>query len=93
MAVLTFRDKVDTISAINHKDGWQPKCIDSHEYMVIANIFCENLRNETDCETSKILLSLCYLMNSSSGRQYLNQSAIMGIHGLLPSSQTQNFLR
>lgn len=39
MAVLSFRDQVDTISAINHKGRWQPKCTDSHEYMVVANIF------------------------------------------------------
>lgn len=78
VAELSFRDEVGTITAINHKDRWNPKCSDQHGY----DILCEHFRNELHCQPSKILLSLHYQTNPFSGRQFLNQSALVGTHGL-----------
>lgn len=85
-------DEVGTITAISHKDRWNPKCFDQHGYVIVANILCEHFRNEIPCHPSKILLSLHYPTNSFSGRQFLNQSALAGTHGL-STTQFTNLLR
>lgn len=82
VAELSFRDEVGTITAISHKDKWKPKCFDPHGYMIVANILCVHFRDEIHCWPSKILLSLHYQTNSFSGRQFLNQSALVETHGL-----------
>lgn len=67
--MLNFRDEFGPRITMNHRMAeWQYKCCDPHEYMVVANFFCETLRKEINCHHSKISFSLHYHTTCSFGR-------------------------
>lgn len=91
VAVLSFSDEIDTVIAINYNDRYGDTSVLIHMDILWWLIhFCENLRNEVNCLPSKILLN--YQTTSSSGRQYLNQTATVGSMASYPVQKTQSLL-
>lgn len=50
VAVLSFRDKIDTVTAINHNDRYGNTSVLIYMDILWLIDFCENLKNEINCQ-------------------------------------------